>query len=234
MRITQGSEVNIPHRTVVQGKGAAERNGQAPAAVNALAQGAEGARSSMRNVSEALTIAHTAKTIINQALSISSQLQNIAQQAIATGGVDRTEVGRTVAEINTTMSQATGRPVFAVIPPALEGGNREPVRMEIPSARDELGAMGRLAGTIDAGGTIGDGTLGEIRNSLTRKAAALDDIIASVERSVPGAAAGPAIGGPAAAEKTAVTLAGMISANPAGAISAQGNIRQENAAGLLS
>ncbi len=234
MRITPGSEANIPQKTVAAGKGTAARGGQAPAAGGAQMPGAEGNRSAMRNVSEALTIAHTAKTIINQALSISSQLQNIAQQAIATGGVDRSEVGRTVAEINTTMSQAAGRPVIAVIPPAMEGGNREPVRMEIPSARDELNAMGRLAGTIDTGGTLGDGTLGEVRNSLSRKAAAVDDIIASVERSVPGAAAGAAIEGPAAAQRTAASLAGMISANPGGAMSAQGNIRQENAAGLLS
>lgn len=237
MRITPGNDVNIPQKTVVSGRGEATRNGQALRA-DATAQNAGGAAYAglgiQRSVAEALTIAHTASSLINKALSISSQLQNIAQQAISTGNVDNAEVSRTISEINISMSQATGQPVFAVIPPAVGGGNREPVRMEVPSARNELDTLGRIASTIDAGGTIGDGPIGEVRNSLSRKAAAVGDIIGSIEGSVQGAAVGAAIEEPAGAERTARVLAERISSEPVRAISAQGNVRPENVAGYLS
>lgn len=236
MKITSG-DGSITQRSVVPGKVPASRG--EPAAQNSAeaAHGAERGFAGMgtqRTISEALTIAQTARSLINKALSISSQLQNLARQAIATGNIDSAEVSRTVSEINTSMSQATGQPTFAVIPPAVQSGNQEPVRMDIPAVREELKGLARVASAIDAGGSIDEDAIGEVRNSLERKSAAVADILGAMEKSIQGIAGESAIGGRADAERATTVLAASIASNPALALSAQGNIRQENVLAHIS
>lgn len=237
MKITPGNDGSITHRNVVPGKGSASSAGHAASGGASMARGTDRPAAGMggqRTISEALTIAHTARSLISRALTISSQLQSIAQQAITTGSVDRAGVSRTISEINVSMSQATGQPVFAVIPPAVNSGTAEPARVEIPTAREELNLLGAIASTIDAGGSIDDGAIGEVRSSLQRKAGAVGDILSSVERSIQGLPGGSDIEGTAGAERAARNLAASISSSPAMALSAQGNIRQENVLSHLS
>ena len=226
MKITPGISDGSLHRAGSTGKSTAARNSQQPSQIAVPRGDISGGQ---RGVSEAMSIVNTARSIVNRALTVSSQLQSIARQAMSSGSVDRAELSNAISSINLSMSQAEGAPAVAVISPAILGeGSESRPRMEIPSAVEELSTLRRMAGVLDAGGSIDEEALGEVNGSLTRKSRSFAELVGALENAYRGLAGGEGIADTQGAERAVRDLSALISASPSGAMSVQGNIRPEN------
>ncbi len=226
MKITTGISDGSLHRAGSTGKGTETRNSQQQSQMAAPRGDVSGGQ---RGISEAMSIVNTARSIVNKALAVSSQLQSIARLAISTGSVDRAELSNAISSINLSMSQVEGSPAVTVIPPAVFGENSpDRSRLEIPSAGEELDTLRRIAGVLDAGGSIDEEALGEVNGALTRKSRSFSELAGALESAYRGLAGGEGIVDTQGAGRAVADLSGLISANPSAAMSVQGNIRPEN------
>ncbi len=237
MRINGGVTDNIPRRTGAPvGREAPAGAGRGGAGQAELYGGraAATAMGNQRALSEALTIANTARSIINRALEVSAQLQAMAAQTITSGSADQGALNRTVAEINSAISTSAGLPVFTVIPPAIEGKGAEPRQVEIPTPRRELETLGRAAGVIARRGNFDGENLGEVNRALAQKNTALDAVLEEIEAAAGSIAGRAAVRGTGNAVETVRETAKMMNSAPASALAAQGNIRHEGIMQVLS
>lgn len=172
----------------------------------------------MREFSNAMTILQTAGAIIQQALNVANRLHNAAQQAMTTGRIDTQEITNSVAEVKGAI-QAQGQPQ-AVIQPAI--ANRPAPAETLPA--QEVSDMAKMAET----GKIDREKLAEITRSLEGKSrdnnARIDETASRM------GAAGFRY---EALLTPSPDIAKGITGNPAGAMTAQGNVKSEAVSNLL-
>ena len=173
----------------------------------------------MREFSNAMTILQTAGAIIQQALNAASRLHSAAQQAMTTGRVDTQEIANSIAEVKGAI-QTQGQPQTITQPPL---ANRPAAPETLPADR-EISDMAKMAET----GKIDRERLAEITKSLEEKSRAnsarIDETAARM-------------GAQGFRYEALLTpspdIAKGITGNPAGAMTAQGNVRAEAVSNLL-
>ena len=172
----------------------------------------------MREFSNAMTILQTAGAIIQQALNVANRLHNAAQQAMTTGKIDTQEITNSVAEVRGAI-QAQGQQQ-AVIQPLI--ANRPAPAEALPA--QEVSDMAKMAET----GKVDREKLAEITKSLEEKSRANT---ARIDETA------SRMGAQGFRYEALLTpspdIAKGITGNPAGAMTAQGNVRPEAVSNLL-
>lgn len=169
-----------------------------------------------RSMTDALIMMQKAQSIVSQALSVSSRLQNIAAESMTTGRVNREEITREVSSIDAQLGQfGTG----VIQPPQADG--------ETDTTADRIRA--EVAAIRQGVSSASDGEeFVAISARLNRISAELASAAGAVERNlIPGETAGRAPG--VLATETAAAIRG----NAASALTAQGNLATGTAYSLV-
>lgn len=192
--------------------------------------------SNQRNLSNALSIAQTAQSLVSRALSVSAQLRNIASQAIITGRSDPDELDQIISQITTSMSEVSRESSIPVPRPAVtlmpQNGQQQAAGLSSPV--EEYAALQQAATDMRAGTTAAPERFDAIENSLSRKAEQIGRYIAAVEGPMRDVLGPLQAGSPSEASSLVKETAASVIANPSAALTAQGNIRSDIAGNILS
>jgi hypothetical protein len=183
-----------------------------------------------RALGDALSIAQMSQDIIQRAMTISLQLKSIAASAIASGRINQTELSQALSEMRT----ALGRYGEDIPPPAQASSLRSARVPDMPDISAELKSLRDVAtdmnnGTIDRAAAL-DGVTRGLGAKLTAFRTAGDAIAAQMRESSTAGAAGEQV----PLHELVSRIKGHIAANPASALSAQGNINYTAADRLMS
>lgn len=229
MKISSLGPNEIPQRRAQDAAVSPAARGDGSSAQRSASRGAQ---TSTRIFTEALVIAHTAKSIVSRAMEIASQLQGLAARTLSSGSVDQAEIARVVSAANAVMSETNGQPASAVIVPQVNGTLRENRIVDYASVRESLASVKTQALHMQEGGLP---DLGKIRSAFeTLKRAG--ESIESVHRefqAAPGAQTIVNIEESGRARAVIERTTAAISSAQKEALAIQGNIHPERARDLL-
>jgi hypothetical protein len=172
-----------------------------------------------KSVGDALSIAQMSQSLIQRALSISSRLNSIAQDAISTGKINVQEINETLSDIKNTLGgyeETMANPVQALALPDIAG--------EIQTVKD-------IAAELKKGAIVNTERMDSLNKSLNEKFMAFR----TIEERFAGMMDQSATGYPAGIVNSRELISSIkteMEKNPAHAIAVQGNI-QRLAAGKL-
>ncbi len=205
-----------------------------------ISRGPAGLPGANNRLTEALSIAQMAQSVLNNAIVISSRLRNIAQEALAHRKINYEELAAAGAQLNSTLGEFANRYSTLIIPPpiqsALKEGNgaafqRDSDREPLP-LREYAALINNAIGGIREGGRPDVKAIEEAMGSMQQKADRVRILIDVMTRAVPAPELGSGMpGGTASTVREAST---GITGDYNTALSAQGNLRREYVAALLN
>lgn len=228
MKISSLGPNEIPQRRAGDTAGSPVAKGEASAQRSAHAA----AQTSTRVYTEALVIAHTAKSIVNRAMEIASQLQGLAARTLTSGSVDQTEIARVVSAANAVMSETAAQPATAVIVPQVNGTPRENRTIEYAPVREGLEVLKNQALRMQEGAMPDtaaiNGAFEYIRGAQESiEAVHREFVSASIAQPLEG------IEGEGSARAALQRTIAVMSSKQGQALAIQGNIHHERARDLL-
>ncbi len=128
--------------------------------------GTAASHSSTRAFTEALVIAHTAKSIVSRAMEIAFQLQGLATRTLTGGSVDQAEIAQVVSAANAVMSESERGPASAVLIPQINGALRERRIIDFASVQESLASLKTQARHMQEGGLPDIAQINEAFESL--------------------------------------------------------------------
>ncbi|HQO01031.1 MAG TPA: hypothetical protein PLI62_02095 [Spirochaetota bacterium] len=240
MKIQSNSNDHVSLRARNAGGEAAQRAGRtaSPAAriSSSDTQNVISQLSSQRNLSNALSIAQTAQSLVSRALSVSAQLRNIASQALITGRSNPEKLDQLIAQITTSMSEVSRESSIPVPRPAVSHtaqGTPQQVT-ELPSPGEEYAALKQAAAGLRAGTTASPEQFDAIDSALSRKSDLINGYVQSLEGPVRDFVGTIQSGTHTDAAEMTRKTAESVMANPSAALTAQGNIRSDIAGNILA
>lgn len=213
--------------------------GSAPSSRGGHLAGIDQRSGANNRLTEALSIAQMAVSVLNNAIVISSRLRNIAQDALAHRKVNYAELTAAGAQLNSTLGEFADRYSVLVIPPpiqsALRQGNAASLRFD--SDREPLPLRDYAASITRAIDGVGEGrqpdlraveeTMGLMRRKAERIGVLID--VMAREGMSPGLGSGMQVN----ISRMAGEASARIPVDFNTALSAQGNLRREHIAALL-
>ncbi len=205
-----------------------------------ISRGLVGPSGANNRLTEALSIAQMAQSVLNNAIVISSRLRNIAQQALAHRRINYEELTAAGAELNSTLGEFANRYSVLIIPPpiqsALKEGNgaafqRDSDREPLP-LREYAALINNAIGGIREGGRPDVKAIEEAIGSMQQKADWVRVLVDIMTRAYPAPGLGSEM--PGGTARTAREASTGITGDFNTALSAQGNLRREHVAALLS
>lgn len=186
-----------------------------------------------KSLGDALAIAQTARSLIQKAMVLSSQLRNIAAEAMVTGKTDYRELNTTMSEIRGSLMASEAGGDIAVINPVIAGGGQASRKIPLPSK--ELLDLNRIGSEMERGIPVRGDVLKPLEAALERKRESADKVLASlIEPAQEMIGLYSREGGNINAGTTLRNLVNEIPARDASAIRVQGNILHERARHLIS
>ena len=184
-----------------------------------------------RGAIDALIIAQMAREFMQKAIVISSRLQGVAMEAMASGKMNAGEFGETLSSINDSLRKMDSG--FAPSIASLGSESSVESVKDIPDIRPDVKAMKEFAVDLDAGRVKDSHNINRITESLERKESEMPEIVKKLGDSL-SQLFGNAVSGrdmelPVFAERTA----GQILENPDAAFAAQGNLNHETVAFVI-
>jgi hypothetical protein len=194
---------------------------------------------SNNRLTEALSIAQMAVSVLNSAIVISSRLRNIAQDALAHRKVNYAELTAAGAQLNATLGEFANRYSVLVIPPpiqsALRQGSNASMRFdsdhEALPLRDYAASITRAISGVSEGRMPDASSIEETMGLMQRKAERIGVLVDVMVRE--GMPPGLGSGVPVNISRMAGEASAGIPVDFKTALSAQGNLRREHIAALL-
>ncbi len=226
MKIPSVGPNEIPPRRAGESVGAPVVRGEE---ISAKQNASLASHTSARTFTEALVIAHTAKSIVNRAIEIAFQLQGLATRTLASGSADQAEIARVVSAANAVMSESEHGSASAVIVPQINGVPRENRTIEYTPVRESLQSLRAQAEVMQSGGRP---DVAKINSAIS----SLEGVRESIESSLNELNAVRHLKNIERSEEARGDIAHTASAmfaNPMQALAVQGNIHPERARDLL-
>jgi hypothetical protein len=209
-----------------------DRSDDSSATRSGSQSGIEASVNPTRSFTEALVIAHTARSIINRAMEIASQLQGLAARSLSGSSIDQAEITRVVSAANAVMSETSGQPAQAVTVPNVNGASRTHVAIDYASVRENIESVRIQAQQL------GEGAMSDVAqiNSALAALGKQQESVSAVQRELQRHPVAQALtdiertdDARALTERTSMIL----SSKPAAALALQGNIHPQRAGDLL-
>ncbi|MCU0846528.1 MAG: hypothetical protein MUD12_01415 [Spirochaetes bacterium] len=177
-----------------------------------------------KGLGDALSLVLVSQSIIQKALVITSQLKNMASQALNTGKINQNEVSRMQSEINSSI-----RDFGHAVTIPVQSGNP----YGITDLKDSMDGLKGISSKIGSGDMPSAEEITKVSNGLKSK---FESLIKS-EKSLNHSIIGSVDFAPAKINDAGTAIEDLksrITDNPSGALAAQGNINRENASRIAS
>jgi len=205
----------------VEARTAAERS--RPSIDPQLAQSITSRMNTERSLGEALSIAQASQSLLQKALIISSQLRNMAAQAVTTGKVNSSDLEIALSDINSSFSSYNN----ALVSPVSTYAIPKPGLPELPGIKPELEEVAATAMSMRNGAVPDRNKFQEIEKTIVQKSGIYDSFIAGASSGLRDLSASYGEGLRSGFDGYRVPR-DLIAGNPRQAMAAQGNISPQD------